>query len=79
MLNKTSRRNPGRSRWSPTQFAAVVLLLAVAFLSTAVHKYGNVFRYAAGRRTSAAVPSLFINAPRSALVKRQSNGVAIDS
>jgi hypothetical protein len=48
-------------------------------LSTPVHKYGNVFRQAAGRNASTAGVSFFINASRSSLVNRQSNGVAMDS
>jgi len=48
-------------------------------LSTPVHKYGNVFCYAATESADVSPSSFRMSAARSSFVNRQSKGVAIDS
>ncbi len=48
-------------------------------LSTPVHKFGNVWCYAAGRSDVRAASSLFRRSSRSARVKFHSKGVAMRS
>ena len=61
------------SQRSPTVFSVSRLL------STPVHKFGNVFCYAATEGAGTCLSSFCISTARSFLVNRHSNGVAMRS
>ncbi len=49
----------------------------IGYLSTVVHKFGNVFRYAARGRAGGAASSFFSRSVRSSRVKCHANGRAM--